>query len=183
MTAFAVLLAVLLIPWFLRWYYSFPFQEAVFAHARTVGVDPYLVAAVIKAESNFRPQAVSPRGARGLMQLMPETGRWVAEQLDMLYHPNYLFDPHYNVRLGTWYLSYLLREFDGNLYLTLAAYNSGEGRVKGWIAGGEVNRLEEIPYPETRRFVRQVLRHYRIYRELYGSSNKAKGWKIWLAER
>ncbi|MBC7104775.1 MAG: lytic transglycosylase domain-containing protein, partial [Firmicutes bacterium] len=137
------------------------------------GLDPYLVAAVVKVESNFEPQARSPRGAAGLMQLMPETGAWAARQLgETEFDPSALFDPELNVRLGTRYLAALWREFGGDTVLVLAAYNAGSGRVKEWLARaewtGEGRTVDQIPFPETRHFVRKVLWYHEVYRYLYG---------------
>ncbi|RMG37943.1 MAG: lytic transglycosylase domain-containing protein [Gammaproteobacteria bacterium] len=116
------------------------------AAAREAGVQPALVHAVVRAESAYRADAVSSKGARGLMQLMPATAR----RFDVT-HPN---DPRQNLRGGTRYLSDLLDLFGGDLRLALAAYNAGENAV---ISYG--NRIP--PYPETREYVRKVLRFYR----------------------
>lgn len=181
-----VLLILFSLPSFWRWVAPFPYRESICAQAERVGLDPCLVAAVIRVESGFVPGAESPQGARGLMQLMPETGRWVAARLGMAFDPAYLFDPHYNLRLGTWYLAHLLQEFDGNLVAALAAYNGGWGHVHEWLKqhqwSGHVSQLERIPFPETRQFVARVLRHYHLYRRLYGAP-EAEEWKGWLAKR
>lgn len=182
LAALSVLVAISL-PWFWRLSHPFPYREAIFYQARRVGLDPFLVAAVVKVESGFRPEAESPRGARGLMQLMPETGRWVAEQLGLAYDPAYLFDPYYNLQLGTWYLAHLHEEFGDNIILALAAYNGGRGKVREWLERGQLARIDQIPYPETRQFVARVLHNYRLYRRLYGPSQEAEEWKGWLAER
>jgi soluble lytic murein transglycosylase-like protein len=108
------------------------------------GIDPALVRAVIKTESNFNRWAVSPKGARGLMQLIPETGR--------RYGVRDFFDPQQNVEGGVQYLKFLLEKFNGNLDLSLAAYNAGENLVE---------RLGRIPpIPETTNYVRQVRANY-----------------------
>jgi soluble lytic murein transglycosylase len=141
-------------------------------YGRVYNVDPLLIAAVIKAESNFNSQAVSERGARGLMQIMPETGLWAAKQIG---EPNLdsedLFDPETNIKLGTWYLSDLEKEFDGSNVLILAAYNGGRGNVKDWLAGKTLinpeGSISQIPFPETRHYVKKVLLYYRFYSYLY----------------
>jgi len=134
------------------------------------GLDPYLVAAVIRAESRFRPEATSPQGARGLMQIMPDTGRWVAQQLGLPYDDDLLYEPEYNIRVGCWYLAALLREFAGDPVLALAAYNGGLSNVYAWLSerrwSGEV---AHIPFPETRHYVAAVLRDHKRYRLLYGA--------------
>ncbi|MFZ5814565.1 MAG: lytic transglycosylase domain-containing protein [Bacillota bacterium] len=152
--------------------YPLAYEESLFQRAREQQLDPYLVAAVIRAESRFRPRATSPQGARGLMQVMPETGQWAAEQMKLPFHPDYLYDPDYNIRIGCWYLANLLKEFDGDPVLALAAYNAGRNNVRKWLAErrwtGEGHTLEQIPFPETRHYVAVVLRDYQRYLWLYG---------------
>ncbi|MEW6572689.1 MAG: lytic transglycosylase domain-containing protein [Bacillota bacterium] len=154
-----------------RYYYPFKYQETVFRCASTNGLDPFLTAAIIKIESDYRPGAVSPRGAVGLMQLMPKTAHWVAEQRGELFDPSALLDPEANISYGTWYLAFLNREF-GDMVIALAAYNAGRGNVKTWLSDktwtGTVEDLDRIPFPETRQFVRKTIWTYRIYRYLYG---------------
>lgn len=100
----------------LRWWYPVYYRESIVRWSAAHGLDPWLVAAVVRVESNFRPLATSPRGARGLMQLLPETARWVSGRMgEERFFEDLLYDPETNVRLGTWYLADLLREFDGRL--------------------------------------------------------------------
>ncbi|MDD4903506.1 MAG: lytic transglycosylase domain-containing protein [Candidatus Bipolaricaulis sp.] len=121
------------------------------------GLDPATLCSLIRAESRFHSDAVSVRGAIGLMQIMPDTGRWIAEQTGLLgFDPGILFDPRTNLRLGTWYLRYLLDRF-GGLEPALMAYHAGPTRVDGWLASGE------IPYSGTRAYVERVLRAVPIY--------------------
>lgn len=120
------------------------FDDAIHRHAQRHRVDPRLVKSVMLVESNFNPRAVSPKGARGLMQLMPGTAR--------RYSVRDSFDPYENIRGGTAYLSDLLGLFDGDLVRTLAAYNAGEGAVQRH--GGVP------PYAETREYVRRAMLVY-----------------------
>ena len=156
----------------LRLWYPLPYRDIIIRASAEHGIDPHLLAAIIREESRFRPRAVSPRGASGLMQLMPSTAEWVAEQAG---HEEFelsgLFDPDVNIFLGSWYFSYLLDHFDGDVPLAVAAYNGGLYRVKNWIESGvwtgTVADMHNIPTTETRNFLARVLRSYRVYRWLY----------------
>jgi len=157
----------------LRWVYPVYYRELLFHWAQRRQLDPWLVVAVVRVESNFRTTAVSERGAVGLMQLLPETARWVARlEGEAEFLPDLLFDPETNARLGTRYLAHLLQLFEGREALALAAYNAGAGRVERWVEqtgwDGSPSRLDAIPYGETRRFVERVLRMRDLYRWLYG---------------
>lgn len=157
--------------WLLHRLYPLKYEAALLSGAREFELDPNLVAAVIRTESRFRPTARSPQGARGLMQIMPETARWISGQMKIPYDPAMLDDPAYNIRMGCWYLRNLHREFGGDRVLALAAYNAGRNNVQAWLKEnrwtGEQATLEQIPFPETRLYVAQVLRSYQIYRWLY----------------
>jgi len=117
--------------------------------ASAAGLDAALVASLVRAESRFHAEAVSPRGAIGLMQIMPDTAAWIARQLGVVTYD--LTEPETNLRFGTWYLRYLLDRF-GRVDLALAAYNAGPSRVDQWLAAGTP------AYAETDAFVRRVLR-------------------------
>ena len=121
-----------------------PFGDLIHEKAQKYDVDPALVAAVVETESRFRPEARSAVGARGLMQLMPRTGRWLGA--------TNLYDPEQNVDAGVRYLKYLQDRFDGNLKKAIAAYNGGEGNVERY--GGVP------PFKETRSYVKKVLSRY-----------------------
>ncbi|VBB08754.1 prokaryotic transglycosylase active site [Lucifera butyrica] len=160
--------------WFQKKYvYPFPYQDMVFRYALKNEVDPFLVASIIRTESKFIPQARSRKGAMGLMQLMPDTAAWIAQRMDEPnFDPKQLQDPEVNIRLGTWYLSSLIKEFQGNEVLSLAAYNGGRGNVRQWMRqnGWEMSFQDarQLPFPETREYVRKVLRDRARYRSLYG---------------
>lgn len=158
--------------WLVYRWYPLTYETIIVRRSREHGLDPYLVAAVIRAESRFRPQATSQQGARGLMQIMPETGKWAAEQMEVDFHPDYLYDPEYNIRIGCWYLANLVKEFEGDTVLALAAYNGGRNNVQKWLNErqwtGESRTLEQIPFQETRHYVAAVLLDYKRYLWLYG---------------
>lgn len=157
------------------WLLAYPqgFWSSVVTHARKYGVDPFLVAAIIRQESQFHSEALSPAGARGVMQVMPATGAWIARSAGMSgFDRTKLFDADVNINLGAWYLSYLMKRFQGNLYLVSAAYNAGPDAVRSWGVGGARSDpaafVEAIPYTETRGYVKKVLRNYDEYRRIYG---------------
>ncbi|AEG60734.1 lytic transglycosylase domain-containing protein [Desulforamulus ruminis] len=156
-----------------RWFYPFPHQEIIYHYAGTHQLDPLLVVAMIKTESNFDPQATSPKGARGLMQIMPETGDWISRQMTgEPLPPEQLFNAEKNVSLGTWYLSDLLKEYQGDTILSIAAYNAGRGNVQNWLKAqhwtGERHTIDQIPFLETRQYIRRVLWNHKVYHYLYG---------------
>lgn len=157
------------IGWFMRYIYPLKYEQSIVNHAKEYDVDPYLVASVIKVESNFSPKVVSKQGAIGLMQIMPKTAIWAAQQMGIEdFQIEKLQNPDLNIKIGTWYLSSLLREFDNNTILALAAYNGGRGNVAKWLAQGRMQQNEDdIPFPETRNFVMRVKRSYKWYRRLY----------------
>ena len=152
--------------------YPLKYEEYVFKYAEEFDNDPYLVTAIMYRESKFNPQALSSKGAIGLMQIMPDTAKWISQQVDYQdFEVDDLYRPEVNIYLGSWYLRNLIQEFEGNLILVLAAYNAGRGNVRKWIAegrwSGEVYEIEEIPFPETRNFVRSVINLYQRYLQLY----------------
>jgi soluble lytic murein transglycosylase len=135
-------------------------------------LDPSLIAGVIYVESRFRDQT-SHAGAKGLMQLMPATANYIAAKSGGTeFVEGDLADPQINISYGSWYLRYLQEKYHGNVVLTLAAYNAGEGKVDGWwreaAAGGERFRVaHHIPFRETREYVSKVLEARRAYRREY----------------
>lgn len=138
--------------------YPIGYLELVERCADANGLDPALVCSLVRAESRFHPDAVSPRGALGLMQIMPSTGEWIARQMDASeLDPQSLLDPEVNLRLGTWYLRYLSDRF-GAVDVALMAYHAGPTRVAEWLAEGE------IPFSGTRAYVKRVLHAVFIYR-------------------
>ena len=154
--------------------YPRPFRPAVRRVARRYGLPPTLLYAVMRHESSFNAQAVSPRGARGLMQMMPTTARRMAREVGWRWlRPRHLFKPYVSLRLGAHYLAGLLDLFDGNLVATLTAYHAGEARVQRWLRerpGMQTDAfLEDIPFSTTRDYVKKVLSSLGVYRLLYAS--------------
>jgi soluble lytic murein transglycosylase len=161
------------------WQLSYPkgYWKHVSSQARNFGLDPYLVLAVIREESRFNPRAISRSRARGLMQIMPRTGRAIAEDLDLKkYRLSKLYEPAVNIEMGTYYLSNLVKNFKNNAYLALAGYNGGPNRVKkyvkNWYNGNwdlvDIDEfIESIPSRETRIYVQKVMGSYFEYKRLY----------------
>ena len=141
------------------WLYPLMYEETVTKYAKTYNVEAALAQAVIREESKTNERALSGSGAIGLMQIMPETGEWIAEQLNDDFGDLYEVDR--NIRYGIWYLSELNNEFGGNRILALSAYNAGRGTVWDWIDEYGWNKdfddIEAIPYTETRKYVKRVL--------------------------
>ena len=160
-------------PMVLRLVFPFPMRSLVERAAAEHGLDPYLLAAVIRQESTFRPTVVSRAGAQGLMQLMPQTAREVARRSGMSWDSRYLGSADANLHLGAAHLASLLRQFDGRVVPALAAYNAGGRPVSRWLrypeAADSVRFVERIPYAETRGYLRAVLRNRELYRQLYPS--------------
>ncbi|HUI46167.1 MAG TPA: tetratricopeptide repeat protein [Nitrospirota bacterium] len=160
------------------WLLAYPqgYWESILSYAQKYGQDPYYIAAIVREESQFFSGALSPAGARGLMQVMPTTGEWVARRIKLdRFDQNKLFDADTGINVGTWYIGYLMKQFKGDPLLVAAAYNAGPDAVTAWLAKFGFNSdrdafVEEIPYAETRGYVKKVLRNYGEYRRIYGKS-------------
>lgn len=178
----------------LRQIYPLQYETYVEKYSEKNNLDKYLVYAVIKVESNFKPEVTSSAGAIGLMQLMEETA---VERLNVISSSekssnennllnaasineetdssepdnNDLYDPETNIKIGTSYLAYLIELYDGNIVLALTAYNAGLGNVEKWIKDGIIKAdgsdIENIPYKETENYVRKILSSYQMYIKIY----------------
>jgi soluble lytic murein transglycosylase len=148
-----------------RTVYPLRYEETIRDVSAKHDLEPTFVAAVVYAESRFRPEARSHQRAYGLMQLLPETARFIQERSGI--EGNFR-DPTVNLRMGAWYLDYLDGRYMGDERLVLAAYNSGEGRVDAWISDKGFDVGEDIPFKETRDYVENVLEAQRTYEDLYG---------------
>jgi soluble lytic murein transglycosylase len=158
--------------WYQRLYHPLRYQDVIARQAEANSIDPYLVTAVINAESGFREGVVSGAGAVGLMQVKPSTAAAVAPSTSAGDEMNAaaLADPTTNIRVGTRYLAFLLKRYDGDVQLALAAYNAGLGNADRWAAEARRTRRpfsEKIAFPETARYVDDVLTQEAVYRTLY----------------
>ena len=156
--------------------FPLPYRESVFSDARERDIDPFYVAALIRQESEFNPDAHSGANAYGLMQLIPSTGRLMGKQVGLRYVGTAaLLNPVTNIKLGTQYLRGQLNNWNGDWAQTLAAYNAGPTHVREWNNWANYREpaefIESIPFTETREYVQAVLRNADMYRELYAGKS------------
>lgn len=159
---------------FYRLLYPVPFPVQVLEGAARHDLPPHLVYAMIRQESLFDKNAISRAGALGLMQLMPSTGRFVAEQLDLPdIEESLLLDPEINVTFGVWYAATLLEGADGDPLRMLAAYNAGPGNANRWFGDADGNNIipvvDGIDFKETRNYVQRIVESANVYRDVYFS--------------
>ena len=158
---------------FWRLAFPLPYRKQLEDFCRPLSLDPFLVAALIRQESEFNPKAVSRSNARGLTQVMPATGRQLSRKLGIRgYRTSMLFSPDTNLKIGTYYLKALSDQLEGKWEPALASYNAGKSRVLTWLGTGSFHEpaefVESIPFNETRVYVESVLRNAEVYRRLYG---------------
>jgi soluble lytic murein transglycosylase len=151
------------------------FSETVERYAREFGVDKFLIYAVIKTESSFNPQAESHLGARGLMQIMPDTFDWLMNyrlferNLELTFDDMYVID--HNVRYGAYFIAFNMEKYSGSIDNSLAAYHAGIGAVDGWLSNPDFSSdgvtLDKIPFADTQHYVNKVNAAYQTYLRLY----------------
>jgi soluble lytic murein transglycosylase len=157
------------------WLLAYPqgYWDSILSYSRKYGQDPFFIAAIIREESQFSSAALSPAGARGLMQVMPTTGEHVAQVIKLKgFDRGKLFEADTAINIGTWYISQLMKRFKNDPLLVAAAYNAGPEAVAGWLSrngypGEREAFVEAIPYAETRGYVKKVLRNYAEYKRIY----------------
>lgn len=172
------------------WLLAYPkgYWESIVAYAGKYNQDPYFIAAIIKEESQFRTDALSSAGARGLMQVMPATGEQAA-RLNRLsgFDREKLFDSDTAINIGTWYVGQLMKRFKNDPLLVAAAYNAGPEAVQAWITkngyrGQRDLFVELIPFSETRGYVKKVLRNYAEYKRIYTKTAGVAAFGLGIAE-
>jgi soluble lytic murein transglycosylase len=151
-----------------------PWWADVKKYSSNNGLDPFLVASLIRQESEFNPEAISQANAFGLMQVLPSTGKKLAHSMKVRgFSSQQLLAPGFNMQLGTRYFRELVDHFNGHVEYALAAYNAGTDRVEGWLSNGKYRDatefVESIPFTETREYVQAVLRNATVYKRLYGT--------------
>jgi soluble lytic murein transglycosylase len=151
-----------------------PYWDALRSYSEANGLDPYLVASLIRQESEFNPSAISHANAYGLMQLLPRTGKGEAKKEGLQhYSTDSLLNPDINIELGTHYFRSMIDHFGGQVEYALAAYNAGADRVEDWRASGNYRDIDEfvesIPFTETRDYVQAIVRNAEVYKKVYGT--------------
>ncbi len=148
------------------------YSEYVYKYSEEFNIDPLLIFAFIKAESNFNEKVVSKSNAKGLMQLIESTAKETAKNTKIEFKENEtLFNPEENIYLGIKYFDKLLSYYNENYSLAVCAYNAGIGNVDKWIETqiikSDGSDIEKVPFKETNMYIRKILRNYKIYKELY----------------
>lgn len=146
------------------------YKEEISQCSMIYNVDGALIASVANVESNFREDVVSSKGAIGIMQLIPSTAEWVANKIGESYSEDKLYDGDYSLKLGSYYLSYLISCF-GDKKTAICAYNAGQGNVKSWLANSKYSSngktLDKIPFKETEKYLNKVIKNYSYYKLKY----------------
>ena len=153
-------------------YYPAAYWEEVYKNSKENGVDPLLVLAIMRQESFFEPNSLSPAGAIGLLQLMPETAKKIFKENGQDFsEKNQLYKTDINILTGVKYISKLLKKYDNNLVYAIAAYNAGEHKIKEWqsrFSDADLDEfVESIPYPETKNYIKKVIVNYENYYRIY----------------
>lgn len=153
--------------------YPIGYKSIIVKESNEYDMDPYLIASIINVESSYDSNAISKKEARGLMQISPQTGKWASEVLNLEgYKEKNLFKPEVNIKIGSWYLNKLFKEFNGDLDLILMAYNAGSGNVNKWLKDLEHSKdgvsIDNIPFKETENYVKRINKNYKIYSVVYG---------------
>lgn len=154
-----------------KYFYPIKYSSYVYKYSAKYNLDPYFVAAVIRTESNFNPNAKSNKDAYGLMQITSSTGQWASAKMgNSGFNANNLYDAEYNISMGCWYLGNLRDEFK-DLDLVAAAYNGGSGNVRKWLSSAKHSidgkKLHYIPFPETDKYVKKIRFSYNLYKWIY----------------
>lgn len=160
--------------------YPLKYEELVAEAAAEYNVDIALVYGIMRTESGFDPEAVSPVGAIGLMQIMPDTFTWLQNYRtnfmpEEVLEPEELYNPEVNIDYGVYLLGYLLEQYDNNVSLVICSYNAGHGNVDAWLADGTLDAenvtAEDIPFPETSNYLTKVSSAMDMYNQLYFGEN------------
>jgi soluble lytic murein transglycosylase len=164
-----LVLAIILALWCVKRLFPLAYFDFVSASASKYNLNILLIESIIKAESNFNAEATSVKNAKGLMQVTDDTAVWCAEKIGLAEFD--LYDARDNIEIGTYYFSYLLERYEGNMALAAAAYNAGYGNVDKWLKDSQYSKdgknLYHIPYKETQRYVRKIILYNKLYDFIY----------------
>ncbi len=167
---FLTILLTFFVGCILNYFYPMKYIEEINEASYSCGVDSALIASIANVESGYNKDAVSNKGAIGVMQMMPSTAEWIAKKNNLSYSEKMLKDEKYNILLGGYYLSYLINYF-GDYKLGVCAYNAGQGNVIKWLANSEYSNdgktLNYIPFKETREYLNKVNKNYHYYKNRY----------------
>ncbi|MEZ4357367.1 MAG: lytic transglycosylase domain-containing protein [Eubacteriales bacterium] len=156
-----------------KYLYPLKYEEEILNETANFDLSSALIAAMIYTESGFDEDSESAAGAVGLMQIMPDSGEWIAGKLGIEFKDSMLKDPDTNIKLGCWYVSYLLDRFSDTETM-LAAYNAGPNKVADWLSdvsySSDGKTLNSIPYGETEKYVEKVQGAYDVYKKIYDLS-------------
>lgn len=165
-----------------RWMYPIQYQEDIGVSAENFNVDPLLIASIIRVESNFKVGQESSKNAKGLMQIMPQTAEWIVSHNN--YSPHileHIHEPDVNIEMGTWYVHWISERFtdfheassklEDEIAVIASAYNAGHNKTLGWLQeevwDGTYGNLNQIPYGETRHYIKRVIYYYKKYVSFY----------------
>jgi soluble lytic murein transglycosylase len=167
-----ILIAINSTEYVLKHMYPLTYSQHVEKYSKEYNLDKNLVYSIIKAESGFDAKAISPRDAKGLMQILDSTGEWAAEKIKIKdFESSMLLEPKTNIRIGCWYIARLLNQYDQNTELALAAYNAGSGNVSKWLKDKNISSngetLDRIPFEETKHYVDRIKKYNNMYKRLY----------------
>jgi len=151
--------------------YPLRYEDIIVKYSNEYQLDPYLVMAIISAESRFEENANSHKDAMGLMQVTEQTAKWCVDRFELDISSENLYNPDTNIHIGCAYMDFLIDVFDGELQTAIAAYNAGQGNVKKWLAdktySSDGKTLSDIPFEETKNYVEKVMKRYETYKQLY----------------
>jgi soluble lytic murein transglycosylase len=168
--AIVAILLAFTINCFNGYFYPIKYKEIIIESGNEFSVDSALIASIANAESGYRTNALSQKGAVGIMQILPSTAEWIADKLNEDFEIEKLSEPQCNIRYGSYYLSYLFDMFNDR-DLVICAYNAGQNNVKSWLANKEYSqdkiKLDKIPFPETEKYLNKVLKNMRHYEKRY----------------
>lgn len=155
---------------FLAYQYPLKYTQQIKTYCNNFHVEEELVASIINVESRYVPTQISSKGAVGLMQIMPSTGKWIADKLGEEFTEESLKEVDTNIKYGCYYLAYLAQQF-GNENTVICAYNAGPGNVKAWLKNPEYSvdgvSLHKIPFSETDNYLKKVLKNISYYQKKY----------------